>query len=141
MSGGIVASSVGKTGCSLGKPDGGAGKAAGAVGKVVRSDGKIVRSDGKIVRSDGKVVSCDGKFVSYGGIVTHCLLDSADLRGMSPAVPKFPWLAWCKSAPLPPGKIDFSPGMIFHVCKKDYTCNPGRLTYRSAQWVATIPGT
>ena len=93
MSGGIVASSVGKTGGSLGKPDGGAGKAAGAVGKVVRSDGKIVRSD-------GKVVSCDGKFVSYGGIVTHCLLDSADLRGMSPAVPKFPWLAWLKSAPL-----------------------------------------
>ena len=59
-----------------------------------------MRSDGKIVRSDGKVVSCDGKFVSYGGIVTHCLLDSADLRGMSPAVPKFPWLAWLKSAPL-----------------------------------------
>ena len=97
MSGGIVASSVGKTGCSLGNPDGGAGKAAGAVGKVVRSDGKIVRSD-------GKVVSCDGKFVSYGGIVTHCLLDSADRWGMSPAVPLFPWLAWChawcKSAPL-----------------------------------------
>ena len=93
LSGRIVAGSVGKTGCSLGKPDGGAGKAAGAVGKVVRSDGKIVRSD-------GKVVSCDGKFVSYGGIVTHCLLDSADLRGMSPAVPKFPWLAWLKSAPL-----------------------------------------
>ena len=100
MPGGIVASSVGKTGCSLGKPDGGAGKAAGAVGKVVRSDGKIVRSDGKIVRSDGKVVSCDGKFVSYGGIVTHCLLDSAGRWGMSPAVPKFPWLAWLKSAPL-----------------------------------------
>ena len=98
MSGGIVASSVGKTGCSLGKPDGGAGKAAGAVGKVVRSDGKIVRSD-------GKVVSCDGKFVSYGGIVTHCLLDSADRWGMSPAVPKFPWLAWLKSAPLPPRSL------------------------------------
>ena len=100
MSGGIVASSVGKTGCSLGKPDGGAGKAAGAVGKVVRSDGKIVRSDGKIVRSDGKVVSCDGKFVSYGGIVTHCLLDSAGRWGMSPAVPKFPWLAWLKCGAL-----------------------------------------
>ena len=116
MSGGIVASSVGKTGCSLGKPDGGAGKAAGAVGKVVRSDGKIVRSDGKIVRSDGKVVSCDGKFVSYGGIVTHCLLDSADLRGMSPAVPKFPWLAWLKSAPLHTGNVPLAQFLWIRVC-------------------------